>query len=91
MTDAKKLAEKYMSDWYHSRFAYSKDYTPESAFLAGYEAAQERVRELEDALSVSEGLRETIEARVFRLQEKLSRCKCQPYNLIKARIDGKHK
>jgi len=47
MSETKKLVEKYMSDWHHSRFLYSQDYTPESAFLAGYRAAQERVKKLE--------------------------------------------
>lgn len=47
MTDElKKAAEKYQSDWHHHRFAYSKDYTPESAFLAGASWARAEVRSI---------------------------------------------
>lgn len=37
-----EAAEKYESDWHHHRFAYSKDYTPKSAFLAGAEWMREQ-------------------------------------------------
>jgi len=43
-TDA-EAAEKFESDWHHSRFAYSKDYTPKSAFLAGAAYARTEIAE----------------------------------------------
>lgn len=35
MVTLTEAAKKYESDWNHHRFAYTKDYTPESAFIAG--------------------------------------------------------
>lgn len=50
-TRLQEYAKKYQSDWHHHRFAYSKDYTPESAFVAGARFGRaETIREVIELL-----------------------------------------